>query len=32
MRCGLQLEDGNGVGYLTCSRVEERDFVWEMDG
>lgn len=32
MRCGLQLEEGSGVGYLTCSRVEERDFVWEMDG
>lgn len=32
MRCSLQLEDGDGVGYLTCSRVEERDFVWDLDG
>ena len=32
MRCGLQLEDGEGVGYLTCAKVEEVDFVWEMDG
>jgi len=31
MRCSLQLEDGDGLGYLTCSRVEERDFVWELD-
>jgi hypothetical protein len=32
MRCGLHLEDGAGVGYLTCARVEEGDFVWEVDG
>jgi hypothetical protein len=32
MRCGLQLEDGEGVRYLTCARVEEADFVWEVDG
>ncbi|KAJ8066669.1 hypothetical protein OCU04_005713 [Sclerotinia nivalis] len=27
MRCGLEGE-GVAVGYLTCTRVEERDFVW----
>jgi len=31
MRCGLQLEAGEGVGYLTCVRVGEGDFVWENE-
>jgi hypothetical protein len=31
MRCELQLEDGEGVGYLTCARVEEGDFVWNVE-
>jgi hypothetical protein len=32
MRCGLQLEAGEGVGYLTCSKVSEVDFLWEAEG
>jgi hypothetical protein len=31
MRCGLQLESGEAVGYLTCSRVHEADFVWDAN-
>lgn len=31
MRCGLQLEAGEGVGYLTCSRVCDTDFVWNVE-
>jgi hypothetical protein len=32
MRCGLQLETGEGVGYLTCSRVSEVDISWDVEG
>jgi hypothetical protein len=32
MKCGLQLEAAEGVGYLTCSKVYEPDFVWDVDG
>jgi hypothetical protein len=28
MRCSLQGGPAEGVSYLTCTRVEERDFVW----
>jgi hypothetical protein len=31
MRCGLQLEAGEGFGYLTCSKVSEEDFSWETE-
>lgn len=29
MRCELQLESSEAVGYLTCTRVLEQDYVWE---
>jgi hypothetical protein len=32
LRCELQLENLEGVNYLTCTRVVKEDFCWEAEG